>query len=113
MFEFIKNGQLITDNRIQWKFPNLDEIFRSDEARLERNIQFFKNKYKIGADVEVEFINVKKIEEDVKPIIADTSTEPIAVVDHSVTTEEPVVPQAVKDTVDTPKRKPRKKTPKL
>lgn len=110
MFEFIKNGQLITDKRIQWKFVSHDEIFRSDETRLERNIAFFRNKLKIGADVEVEFLNVKKVEEHAEPIITDASVEHIIVTDHSVVTEEPVVSQDTKDTVNPVKRKSRKKT---
>ena len=114
MCKFIVDGKEITDNRIHWKFKGTDLEFRSDEAKLERNIAFWRNKYKVGPDVEIEFLNVKKVEEDVKPIIAETaiesSVESIDVIDHSVVTEEPVVPQDIANTTDTPKRKTRKKT---
>ena len=109
MFKFIVDGKEITDNRIHWKFAGTELEFRSDPERLDRNIQHWRNKYKIGSDVLIEFLNVKKVEEDVKPIIAEPAIESIVVVDHSVVTEEPVVPQDTANTADTPKRKTRKK----
>ena len=109
MFKFIVDGKEVTDNRIQWKFKGTDLEFRSDAEKLERNIAFWRTKYKIGPDVEIEYLNVKKVEEDVKPIIAEPAIESIVVVDHSVVTEEPVVPQDTANTADTPKRKTRKK----
>lgn len=114
MFKFIVDGKEITDTRIQWKFAGTDLEFRSDPERLDRNIQHWRAKYKIGSDVEIQFLNVKKVEEDVKPIIAETaiesSVESIDVIDHSVVIEEPVVSQDIANTTDTPKRKTRKKT---
>jgi len=113
MFKFIVDGKEITDNRIHWKFKGTDLEFKSDETKLERNIKFWRNKYKVGADVEIEFLNVKKVEEDVKPIISEPAIESIVVVDHSVVTEEPVVPQDTANTVNPVRRKSTKKTSKL
>ena len=109
MFKFIVDGKEITDNRIQWKFKGTDLEFRSDAERLDRNIQHWRTKYKIGSDVEIEFLNVKKVEEDVKPIISEPAVESVVESNDSVVTEEPVVPQDTANTTDTPKRKTRKK----
>ena len=109
MFKFIVDGKDVIDNRIQWKFKGTDLEFRSDENRLERNIEFWRKKYNVGADVEVEFLNVKKAEENVKPIITESSLESIDVIDNHIAIEEPVVPQDLANTTDTPKRKTRKK----
>ena len=110
MFKFIVDGKEVTDNRIQWKFKGTDLEFKSDESKLERNIQFWRNKYKIGNDVEIEYLNVKKVEEDVKPIISEPAVESVVESNDSIITEEPSVSQDTKDSVNTPKRKPRKKT---
>jgi len=109
MFKFIVDGKEITDNRIQWKFKGTDLEFRSDAERLDRNIQHWRAKYKIGSDVEIEFLNVKKVEEDVKPIISEPAVESVVESNDSIITEEPVVPQDLADIADTPKRKTRKK----
>jgi len=109
MFKFIVDGKEITDNRIQWKFKGTDLEFRSDAQRLDRNIQHWRAKYKIGSDVEIEFLNVKKVEEDVKPIISEPAVESVVESNDSIIAEEPVVPQDTANTADTPKRKTRKK----
>lgn len=109
MFKFIVDGKDVIDNRIHWKFANTDLEFRSDENKLERNIAFWRNKYKIGSEVEVEFLNVKKVEEDVKPIIAEPAIEHVVESNDSIAVEKPVVSQDPKDSVDTPKPKRRKK----
>ena len=109
MFKFIVDGKEITDNRIHWKFKGTDLEFKSDESKLERNIQFWRSKYKVGADVEIEFLNVKKVEEDVKPIISEPAVESVVESNDSIIAEEPVVPQDTANTADTPKRKTRKK----
>lgn len=109
MFKFIVDGKDVIDNRIQWKFAGTDLEFRSDENRLERNIEFWRKKYNVGADVEVEFLNVKKAEENVKPIITESSLESIDVIDHSVVASEPVVSQDTENIQSTDKPKRRKK----
>lgn len=113
MFKFIKNGKEVTDNRIHWKFKGTDLEFRSDAEKLDRNVQFWRNKYKVGPDVEVEFLNVKKAEENVKPIITEPSIESNDIVDNHIAIEKPVVSQDLADTNDTPKRKRKSKTTDL
>ena len=113
MFKFIVDGKEITDNRIQWKFKGTDLEFRSDAQRLDRNIQHWRAKYKIGSDVEIEFLNVKKVEEDVKPIISEPVVESVVESNDSIIAEEPVVPQDTANTVNPVRRKSTKKTPKL
>jgi hypothetical protein len=113
MFKFIVDGKEITDNRIHWKFKGTDLEFKSDETKLERNIQFWRNKYKVGADVEIEYLNVKKVEEDVKPIISEPVIESVVESNDSIIVEEPVVPQDTTNTVNPPRRKSTKKTTKL
>jgi hypothetical protein len=113
MFKFIVDGKEITDNRIHWKFKGTDLEFKSDETKLERNIQFWRNKYKVGADVEIEYLNVKKVEEDVKPIISEPVIESVVESNDSIIAEEPVVPQDTTNTVNPPRRKSTKKTTKL
>lgn len=109
MFKFIKDGKDVIDNRIHWKFAGTELEFRSDAERLERNIEFWRKKHNIGATVEVEFINVKKVEEDAKPIIAEPAIEHVVESNDSILAEEPVVSQDSENTTDTPKRKTRKK----
>lgn len=109
MFKFIVDGKEATDNRIHWKFKGTNLEFRSDQERLDRNIQHWRAKYKIGSEVEIEFLNVKKVEEDVKPIIAEPAIESIVESNNSIITEEPMVSQDPTDIADTPKRKTRKK----
>jgi len=113
MFKFIVDGKEITDNRIHWKFKGTDLEFMSDPVRLDRNIQHWRTKYKIGSDVEIEFLNVKKVEEDVKPIISEPAVESVVESNDSIITEEPVVPQDTANTVNPVRRKSTKKTPKL
>lgn len=113
MFKFIVDGKEIKDNRIHWKFKGTNLEFKSDEAKLERNIQFWRNKYKIGPEVEVEFLNVKKQEEDVKPVNAEPAIEHVVESNDSIIAEKPVVSQDTEDHVDTPKRKSRKKASDL
>ena len=121
-FKILINGKEAKQTKIEWKFKTLDEVFSSEPERLDRNIAFWRNKYKIGPGVEIEILNpgaelevTKTIttEEYVKPIINESAAEHIDVVDHSIVTEEPVVPQDTTDTVNTTKRKSTKKTPKL
>lgn len=113
MFKFIVDGKEIIDNRIHWKFAGTDLEFKSDEAKLERNIKFWRDKYKVGADVEVIFLNVKKVEEDVKPIISEPAIESVVESNDSQSIDESVVRKDTKDTVNPAKRKPRAKTSKL
>lgn len=113
MFKFIVDGKEIIDTRIHWKFVGTDLEFRSDVAKLERNIQFWRNKYKIGPEVEVEFLNVKKSEEDVKPINAEPAIEHVVESNDSIITEKPVVSQDTEDSVNPIKRKSRKKASNL
>ena len=113
MFKFIVNGKDVINTQIHWKFAGTDLEFRSDPARLDKNIQYWRTKHKVGSDVEIEFLNVKKVEEDVTPIIAEPVIESIDVIDHSVVTEEPVVSQDITNNGNPVKRKVTKKTPKL
>lgn len=113
MFKFIVDGKEILDNRIHWKFAGTELVFKSDEAKLERNIQFWRDKHKVGPEVEVEFLYAKKLEEDVKPIISEPAIEHVYEPSISESATEPVVPQDPKDSIDTPKRKPGKKASKL
>jgi hypothetical protein len=113
MFKFTIDGKDVIDNRIQWKFKGTELEFRSDEAKLERNIQFWRNKYKIGADVEIEFLNVKKVEEDVKPINAEPAIESVVESNNSIAVEKSVVPQDTPDPISAPRKKSTKKTTKL
>lgn len=113
MFKFIVDGKEIMDTRIHWKFKGTDLEFRSEENKLERNIAFWRNKYKIGPEVEVELLNVKKQEEDVKPIIAEPAIEHVVESNDSIIAEEPVVSQDSKDSVNTDKPKRRKKASNL
>jgi hypothetical protein len=110
MFKFIVDGKDVIDNRINWKFKGTNLEFYSTEDKLERNIKFWRNKYKVGAEVEVEFLNVKKVEEDVNTIIAEPAIESSIEPNSSIVVEEPVVSQDSQDIADTPKRKTRKKT---
>ncbi len=113
MFKFIKNGREVTDNRIHWKFAGTDLEFRSDAERLDRNIAFWRKKHNIGPDVEVQFLNVKKAEENVKPIITEPTPVTNDIVDNHIAVEEPVVSQDLADNNNPVKRKRKSKTTDL
>jgi len=113
MFKFIVDGKVITDNRIHWKFAGTNLEFKSDEAKLERNILFWRNKYKVGADVEIEYLNVKKVEDHVKPDSTEPLVESHDQSDSSVVDAQPVVSQDTADNHNSNKRKRKPKTTNL
>lgn len=53
----IINNQKVDENRIEWKFESMDRVFVSNADKFKRNIEFWKAKFNIGADVQVEILN--------------------------------------------------------
>lgn len=53
----IINNQKVDENRIEWKFESMDRVFVSNADKFKRNIEFWKQKFMIGADVQVEILN--------------------------------------------------------
>lgn len=132
-FKIINNTK-VDENRIVWKFETLDKEFVSTSDKFKRNIAFWQAKYNIGADVKVEILNgvehlyaqleqdknvidvehtevieeetLKSQIEDGETIIAEPAIE--SRVDEP--TEQSDLSEATESTVDTPKRKSRKKT---
>lgn len=116
-FKILINGKEAKQTKIDWKFKSLDEVFSSEPERLERNVAFWRNKYKLGADVEIEILN-PGAEIEVKKTItteeyANTNIPNVQPVDESDSGESDAqssVPQNTEDTNNTTKRKSRKKT---
>jgi len=107
-FVLIQNGKPLGHENIKWKFVGRDGEFVSMPEKIERNIAYWRNK--IGTDAEVEYLNVKTEVEHDEPIISELAIESVVESNDSIIAEEPSVPQDTKDSVNTPKRKPRKKT---
>lgn len=105
-FILIHNGRQLGSENIKWKFAGRDGEFESMPERLERNIAFWRKK--IGTTAEVEYLNVKLENEEtyVESIPADNAD----IVSDSIVDAQPSVSEVVENSVDTPKRKSRKKT---
>jgi hypothetical protein len=123
-FKILINGKEAKQTKIDWKFKTLDEVYSSEPERLDRNIAFWRNKHKVGADVEIEILNPGAEIEVTKTITSEeyananstnmqSTTESIDESNSSESIEEPVVSQDLTDTVNPPVKKPRKKTTKL
>ena len=105
-FILLHNGKPLGHSNIKWKFTDKESIFESTPEKLERNIQFWRNK--LGTTAEVEYLNVKQEHYD-EPTIIEPAIEPIDQSNDSVIAEESSVLPNTESTVDRPKRKSRKK----
>ena len=161
-FQFIPSGNNVKNSPIVWKFENHETVYQSEQARFERNVEFWRNKNGFSSVERVVTINgdFKPVEytefEDVKPNcdtckdnfddctckdeyiefdeLEDALLEEEALIerfielkeeikDEQPITNEPVdstsisksdaqssISQDTKASIDTPRRKPRKKT---
>lgn len=107
-FVLLQNGKPLHSDNIKWKFVGRDGEFSSTPDRLERNIAYWRNK--LNTTAEVEYLNVKLEETHDESIIAEPAIEHVTESNDSEPIEESSVSQAPKDSIDTPKRKSRKKT---
>ena len=71
----IINNQKVDENRIEWKFESMDRVFVSNADKFKRNIEFWKAKFNVGADVQVEILN--GIEHVYAQIEADKNTQDV------------------------------------
>lgn len=108
-FVLIHNGRPLGSDNIKWKFAGRDGEFESTPERLERNIAFWRNK--LGIAAEVEYLNVKLENKETyaEPIPAEPAIESISESNDSIVAEESSLPQSVEDSVDTPRKKSRRK----
>jgi len=121
----IINNQKVNENRIEWRFETMDRVFVSTADKFKRNVEFWKQKYNIGAEVQIEILNGAKelydhlqaekntvdVEhEEIKPETYDTPIDqsPVESSDDIVDAESSVS-ENTEDLIDTPKPRSRKK----
>jgi hypothetical protein len=88
----IINNQKVDENRIEWKFETLDRVFVSNADKFKRNIEFWKAKFNIGADVQVEILN--GVEHVYAQIEADKNTQDV---EHEVVEDDSLLEQMSED----------------
>jgi hypothetical protein len=122
MFKFFKNGKEITPpQRIKWYFEGREGIFfESKPEKLEINSRFWRNKLGIAEDtkvillpedgIDIEGTKLENNEPSTAQPIADHASD---IADDNGVAEQPSVPETTQDSVDTPKRKRRKKADEL
>lgn len=132
-FKIINNTK-VDENRIEWKFEGLDPVYVSTAERLKRNIAFWQAKLNVGADVKIEIVNgvehlyahldSEKNTVDVEATVIEEpklesrleenehiiNNDPAIESSVDEPNEQPTVSQDTESPVNTPKRKPRKKT---
>jgi hypothetical protein len=128
----IINNQKVDENRIEWKFESMDRVFVSNADKFKRNIEFWKAKFNVGADVQVEILNgiehvyaqieADKNTQDVEHEVVEINTQQhdeLTIDQSSIEPDcdepnaQPSVSEVTENTVSAPKRKPRTKTTKL
>lgn len=132
-FKIINNTK-VDENRIEWKFEGLDPVYVSTAERLKRNIAFWQAKLNVGTDVKIEIVNgvehlyahldSEKNTVDVEATVIEEpklesrleenehiiNNDPAIESSVDEPNEQPTVSQDTESPVNTPKRKPRKKT---
>jgi hypothetical protein len=114
-FQFFKNGREITAPRtIKWRFAGYEQVFESRPEKLDINVNFWRRKLgvpaEIGIQIAEEGFELKQDDATNIPIpTPDTANIPV---DNGTVTE-PSVSQDLEDTVDTPKRKYKRKADEL
>ena len=88
----IINNQKVDENRIEWKFENMDRVFVSNADKFKRNIEFWKAKFNVGADVQVEILN--GVEHVYAQIEADKNTQDV---EHEVVEDDSLLEQMSED----------------
>lgn len=71
----IINNQKVDENRIEWKFESMDRVFVSNADKFKRNIEFWKAKFNVGPEVQVEILN--GVEHVYAQIEADKNTQDV------------------------------------
>ncbi|CAB4134690.1 hypothetical protein UFOVP643_14 [uncultured Caudovirales phage] len=71
----IINNQKVDENRIEWKFESMDRVFVSNADKFKRNIEFWKAKFNVGHEVQVEILN--GVEHVYAQIEADKNTQDV------------------------------------
>ena len=114
-FQFFKNGREITAPRtIKWRFAGYEQVFESRPEKLDINVNFWRRKLAVPAEIgiqiyEDDFEIKQKDATNISIPTPDTANIPV---DNGAVTE-PSVSQDLEDTVDTPKRRSRKKASDL
>jgi hypothetical protein len=114
-FQFFKNGREITAPRtIKWRFAGYEQVFESRPEKLDINVNFWRRKLGVPAEIgiqiyEDDFEIKQKDATNISIPTPDTANIPV---DNGAVTE-PSVSQDLEDTVDTPKRRSRKKASDL
>ena len=114
-FQFFKNGREITAPRtIKWRFQGYEQVFESRPEKLDINVNFWRRKLAVPAEIgiqiyEDDFEIKQKDATNISIPTPDTANIPV---DNGTVTE-PSVSQDLEDTVDTPKRKYKRKADEL
>lgn len=120
-FKFFKNGKEISaPRRISWRFEGHSQVFESAPDKLYVNAAFWKRKLDLPADTEVRLIEKDyeletyntKIKTDDTTHGFSTHNSSDSTSNHGTALESPV-PEALEDTVDSTKRKHKRKADEL
>jgi len=116
MFKFFKNGKEISaPRRIQWRFKGYTQVFESAPEKLDINRNFWRRKLGIAPETEIQILadgfEIQQ-ENDATAIPLPTDHTADLAIDNGSDLESSV-PETSEDTVDTPKRKYKRKTTEL
>ena len=114
-FKFFKNGREITaPRRISWRFKGHSQVFESAPEKLDINRNFWRQKLGIPAGTEIQILadNFDIKQDDATNISIPTDHTPHIAIDNRPDLESSI-PETSEDTVDSPKRKYKRKTTEL
>jgi hypothetical protein len=114
-FQFFKNGREISaPRRIKWRFKGHNQVFESNPEKLDINANFWRKKLGIPAETGIQIYedDFEIRQEDATNIPLPTP-DPAGITQYDGTVTEPSVPEASEDTVDSPKRKYKRKADEL
>lgn len=114
-FQFFKNGREISaPRRIKWRFKGHNQVFESNPEKLDVNANFWRKKLDIPAETGIQiYEDGFEIKQDDATNIPLPTPDITDITQYDGTVTEPSVPEASEDTVDTSKRKTRRKAAEL
>lgn len=114
-FQFFKNGREISaPRRIKWRFKGHNQVFESNPEKLDVNANFWRKKLDIPAETGIQiYEDGFEIKQDDATNIPLPTPDTTDITQYDGTVTESSVPEASEDTVDTSKRKTRRKAAEL
>ena len=114
-FQFFKNGvEISAPRRIKWRFQGHDQVFESHPEKIDINANFWRKKLGIPAETGIQiYEDGFEIKQEDATNIPLPTPDPADITQYDGTVTEPSVPEASEDTVDTNRKRTKRKAAEL